>query len=406
MAAEDLLVKFFIILTVLFFFPKVINRITKTPDPISELILGIIFGLALPSFFFLDDMLQILSTIGIITLFVFSGMDIDVGFIKSNKKFFIENIVLHILIFITVGITIQFFLAVSYQIAFLISLAVTTPSASFILSSIKTIEKECKQWVEGKAIAGEVTGIVLLIILLSLTDVKLLLLSFVTIVLLITILPYILNILYKKIFSKLIGTEFSFIFVVAVISAFATEFIGIHYLVGAFIAGYVSKQFINKIIQEREYDHLSEPVGKQLIIGFGFFALIFAPFYFFTVGLSIKSSMFAFDTLILAILLCISIVLFRLAITSGHRMIRIKENISTAIQTSAMIIPTLVFTFVIAEILLKQFQVNFKIYSILMLYGLFTAIIGTAFFLKVLHNKEKCIQPSITQNNESQPDSH
>ncbi len=33
MAAEDILVKFFIILTILFLFPKVINRIMKTPRP-------------------------------------------------------------------------------------------------------------------------------------------------------------------------------------------------------------------------------------------------------------------------------------------------------------------------------------------------------------------------------------
>ena len=41
----------------------------------------------------------------------------------------------------------------------------------------------------------------------------------------------------QKIFSKIIGCEFSFIFVVAMISAFVTEYVGVHFLVGAFIAG-------------------------------------------------------------------------------------------------------------------------------------------------------------------------
>jgi len=387
MTAEDVLVKFFVILALLFFLPKVVNRSTKIPDVLTELMIGIILGIAIPSFFFIDDMITILSTIGIVSLFVFSGMDVNTNFIAKNKKFFIEHIILHILIFIAVGFAIQLYLHFSFQIAFLISLALTTPSASFILSSIKTVEKERKQWIESKAIAGEVAGLTLMIILLGLSDIKMLFLSLITLVLLITLLPYVLKFLYKKVFSKLIGTEFSFIFVVAMISAFITEFVGIHFLIGAFTAGFVAKRFISDIVKDEAYEHISEHVGQQLIIGFGFFALIFAPFYFFSVGLKINSSMFAFNTLILAVLLCIVIVLIRVSIMSFHRVIRIKEKISTAIDINAMCIPTLVFTFVITDILLKQFQINDVIYSVLMLYGVFTTIIGTAFFLLMIRNK-------------------
>jgi Kef-type K+ transport system membrane component KefB len=404
MATEDVLVKFFVILTLLFFLPKVINRSTKIPDSLTELMIGIILGIAISSYFFIDDMITILSTIGIVTLFVFSGMDVNTNFIVKNKKFFIEHIILHILIFIAVGCAIQLYLHLSFQIAFLISLALTTPSASFILSSIKTVEKEHKQWIESKAIAGEVTGLTMMIILLSLSDIKMLLLSFLTLLLLITILPYVLKFLYKKVFSKLIGTEFSFIFVVAMISAFITEFVGIHFLIGAFTAGFVAKRFISDIVNEKSYEHFSEHYGQQLMIGFGFFALIFTPFYFFSVGLNIKRSMFAFDTLIVAVLLCIVIVLIRLGIMSLHRIIRIKEKISTAININAMCIPTLVFTFVITEILLKQFQINEAIYSVLMLYGVFTAIIGTAFFLFAMRNKNhfnnSIETPNVTEEKE------
>jgi Kef-type K+ transport system membrane component KefB len=381
MATEDVLIKFFVILALLFFLPKVVNRLTKIPDSLTELILGIILGITISSFFFSDDMITILSTIGIVTLFVFSGMDVDTTFIVKNKKFFIEHIILHVLIFMAVGWAIQLYLHLSFQIAFLISLALTTPSASFILSSIKNIKKERKQWIESKALAGEIAGLTLMVILLSLSDIKMLLLSLVTLVLLITLLTYGLKFLYKKVFCKLIGTEFSFIFVVAMISAFITEYVGVHFLVGAFVAGFVAKRFISDIVKDECYEHVSEHFGKQLMIGFGFFALIFAPFYFFSVGLKIKSSMFVYDTLILAIFLCVVIVLIRVGIMSVHRIIRIKEKISTAIDINAMCIPTLVFTFVITEILVKQFQIDTVIYSVLMLYGVFTALIGTVFFL-------------------------
>jgi len=387
MIADDVLVKFFVILALLFFLPKVVNSSTKIPDALTELMIGIILGITIPSFFFIDDMITILATIGIVTLFVFSGMDVDTTFIVKNKKFFIEHIILHILIFIAVGLAILLYLQLSLQISFLISLALTTPSASFILSSIKTDKKERKQWIENKALAGEITGVTFMVILLNFSDITMLLLSLVTLVLLITLLPLALEFLYKKMFSKITGCEFSFIFVVTMISAFITEIVGIHFLVGAFIAGFVAKRFISDIVKDESYEHCSEHFGQQLIIGFGFFALIFAPFYFFSVGLKIKSSMFVNDTLILAVLLCIVIVLLRIGIMSIHRIVRIKEKISTAIEINAMCIPTLVFTFVITEILLKQFQISDNIYSVLMLYGVFTTIIGTIFVLVALRNK-------------------
>ncbi|KYK24532.1 hypothetical protein AYK25_06150 [Thermoplasmatales archaeon SM1-50] len=76
-----------------------VNRITKLPDALTELLIGIILGIVLPSFFFIDDMITILATIGVVTLFVFSGMEVDTNFIVTNKKFFIEHIILHILVF-------------------------------------------------------------------------------------------------------------------------------------------------------------------------------------------------------------------------------------------------------------------------------------------------------------------
>lgn len=387
MAAEDILVKFFVILAVLFFLPKVVNRISKIPDALTELMIGIFLGIALPSFFFIDDMITILGTIGVVTLFVFSGMEVDTNFIGMNKKFFTEHIMLHILIFVAVGICIFYYLQTSPQIALLVSLALTTPSASFILSSIRTLEKERKQWIESKALAGEITALILMVILLSLSDITRLLLSLVTLVLLITLLPIILEFLFKKLFSKLIGCEFSFIFVVTMISAFITEFVGIHFLVGAFIAGFVAKRFINDIVKDESYEHCSEVFGQQIIIGFGYFVLIFAPFYFFSVGLKMKSSMFTFDTLFLAVIICIIIVIVRIGIMSVHRIVRMKEKISTALSINALCVPTLVFTFVITDILLKQFLIGDMIYNVLMLYGVFTSVVGTAVLLFTIRKK-------------------
>lgn len=387
MAVEDILVKFFVILAVLFFLPKAVNRVSKIPDALTELMIGIMLGLALPSFFYVDDMITILGTIGIVSLFVFSGMEVDTNFIVTNKKFFTEHIMLHLLIFIVVGISIFFYLQTSPQIALLVSLALTTPSASFILSYIKNLEKEWKQWIQSKVLAGEITALILMDILLSFSDITRLLFSLVILALLITLLPIIMQFLFRKLFSKLIGCEFSFIFVVTMISAFITEFAGIHFLVGAFIAGFVAKRFINDIVKDESYEHCSEVFGQQIMIGFGYFVLIFAPFFFFSVGLKMKSSMFSFDTLLLAVVICIIIVIVRIGIMSVHRIVRMKEKNSTALSIYALCVPTLVFTFVITDILLKQFQISDMIYNVLMLYGVFTSVVGTAVLLLTIRKK-------------------
>ncbi|MFH1210147.1 MAG: cation:proton antiporter [archaeon] len=376
MVTENILIKFLIIISVLFFLPRVINRFYKIPSAITEIFLGIGFGILIPSFFFIDDMINILATLGIITLFVYSGMDVNTNFILKKKRFFIENIVIQLLIFLIISIVIKFGFSLSYQVSFLVSLALTTPSASYILSMSKNLNENDRKWIEGKAITGELTAIILFIILRKMDNFYLLILVIIVIMALIFILPKILKMLYKKLFSKLIGTEFSFIFVVAVISAYITELIGVHFLVGAFIAGVVSRKFVNDIVKDSEYKHINRNRGKQIIEGFGFFALVFIPFYFFKIGLKINPEMLSITNIIYAIVLCLIISLIRVLLTSLHRVYRIGEKASKAIKMSSMLLPTLVFTFVITEIINLEFNINYYLFSILMLYGILTAIIS------------------------------
>lgn len=385
MAIESILIKFFVILTVLFFLPKVIYRFYRIPGPITELVLGIILGILLSDYFYLDDMLRILSTLGIVTLFVYSGMEVDFNFIKNKKRFFIENLMLYLLIFFVIGLLVKMLSGFSYQVSYLLSLALITPSASYIISSYSNSDNKIKPWIESKAISGEIFAIILMIVLLRISNLLLLFFVLFIITLLILVLPLILKYLYKKMFSKLIGSEFSFIFVVAIISAFITDFIGVHFLVGAFIAGVVSKRFISNIANDDEYVHITGHKAKQIMVGFGFFSLVFAPFYFFAVGLNITKDLFTLENIFISLLFCLLISLLRIGFMSFHRISRIKEKFGRAARISSMILPTLVFTFVIADILNSQFGIGQNVYGLLLLYGLLTAILSlvlTGYFNK------------------------
>ncbi|MGV8172368.1 MAG: cation:proton antiporter [Candidatus Woesearchaeota archaeon] len=392
MAAEDILIKFLVIMIVIFFIPKITNRFYNIPFPLTELLLGILLSIIFPQYFFTDDIITVLSTIGIITLFVYAGIEVDSTFLLKHKYFFIQNIIMSFFIVLVVSILIYVLFSTSIIISLLIALALTIPSASYIISSLNSSFYKTKEWIHGKAIIGEIFGLFFLIILLKINHIWILLLTLAVIIALIIIMPIILRILFDKIFSQLIGSEFSFIFVVAVISAYITQLLGIHFLVGAFVAGVVSRRFISNIIKDHKYQAVTEDRGKQIISGFGLFATVFVPFYFFSVGLSIQKDMFSWYTVLIALALCLIISLIRTISITIQRIIKIHEKFKEAVHTSNILIPTLVFTFVISDILYKEYNLSHQIYSILMLYGVMTGILSFTVNALLEHKEKRALR--------------
>ncbi|MFH1174374.1 MAG: cation:proton antiporter [archaeon] len=373
MVLESVLLKFLLILIVLFLVPKLLYRYTKIPSPLIEVLLGLGLGMLFPKFFFADDMIQVLATLGIITLFVVSGMEVDTKFIRKNGLFFIESLFMHFILFFLVGLGVHALFGLQYQLSFLVSIALTTPSASYILSWVKHSKKHVK-WIEAKALSAEVLGLALMVILVRLDRPLHLLLVLSVLALIIFLLPVALRFLYRKFFSKLVGTEFSFIFVVAIISAYLTEFIGIHFLVGAFIAGVVARRFVQNIVKDKEYASISHIEGKNIISSFGFFALTFVPFYFYSVGLHMALADMTLIAFAIAAGLCIVLLLLRSGLMFLHRRFRLKESPLASARISVVVMPTLVFTFVLAELLYSQFGISSQLFTVLMVYGVFTAI--------------------------------
>ena len=389
MAEEIILLKFFIILFLLFFIPKIIKRFYRIPFPITEITLGLLLGMLLPEYFYAEDALKVLSTLGIVTLFVHSGMEVDFQFIAKNRRFFIENMILHLAVIGLVGYALHELFSLTYQVAYLASLALTTPSASYIISSNSDSGRNEKPWIEGKAIAGEVASLILMIFLYRIDNPANLILTIVIIGLLLFMLPKVLRFLYDRVFSKMIGTEFSFIFAVAMISALITDIIGLHFLLGAFIAGVVSRRFISDLVKDEGYIDVSSSKGKQIVVGFGFFSLVFAPFFFYTTGLSIKPEIFTWTTLGLALLFGLAIAGIRILIIAAHRMFRVREKFPKAARISAKMLPTLVFTFVISEMLVENFGIDSQLFNTLMIYGILTALISLGFDIYFSRRSER-----------------
>lgn len=390
LASEIILIKFLLIISVLFFLPKVINKAYKIPYSLTEVILGIVLGLTLPFFFFVDDMLKIFAAIGIIMIFVQYGMGVDTSFIVKKRRFFIEYLVLNFLLFLIIGVIIKEMLGLSDPVSFLISLALITPSTGYILFAVKDFNEDDKRWIEGMAMVGEIIAILLMALLINITNLIALFITLIAIGLLLFLLPKILEFLFKKVFSKLVGTEFSFIFIVALVSAFVTEFIGLHFLIGAFIAGLVSRRFISDIAKDPAYKHVTNYKAKQINEGFSFFAATFAPFYFFSAGLKMNKELFSLSNFGVAIALVIIIGLVKIYLIKFHRKISLKEKGNRSLRMGIMLLPTLVFTFIIADILSNEFNVGKNLFGTLMIYGVLSSMLPVL-IIKYLEKKKRIL---------------
>lgn len=379
--AEEILIKFLLIITLLFFVPKVVFRARRIPYPITEVILGIILGVGLPLYFFLDDTVRLLATLGVITIFINAGMEVDSEFIKKNKRVVTENMIIQTVMVVAIGAAISLLLALTLQQALLVSLALLTPSASFIFSFLRSshVGGKEKSWIESKVLGNEILGIFLLLVFLNLGSVENILLRLVVIGLLVLVLPHVFDILYRKVFGKLIGIEFTFIFVVALISAYATELLGVHFLIGAFVAGVVAKKFLEDIKLKKFITHYKQ---KQITEGFVFFALVFSPFYFFSVGLMVDGTLLNIKILSIALIFLICATVVRMVAVLAYRRRKINESYEASFTIASMLIPTLLFTFVIAEILRETFAVSDELFGALLIYGILSSLVPVVLLRK------------------------
>ncbi|MGV8141741.1 MAG: cation:proton antiporter [Candidatus Woesearchaeota archaeon] len=380
--AEDIFVKFLIILVAVFFIPKVLYGWKRIPFAITEVVIGAILVLLLPSYFSPDDAIMILGTLGIITIFVNAGMDADLKFLSDNINRIFSKILLQIFLVLSTTLLVMFGLSLNLTTSLIVSLAMITPSAGFIFSMIRQthINTKDRKFAEVMVLGLEIFSILLLLIFLNLDDAWLIPVSLGVIFLLIYFLPKLLDILYLKLFKKIIGTEFAFIFVVALISAYITEFIGVHFIIGAFVAGIVSKNFLLGIYKSNDISRIER---DNISGGFTLFQQIFAPFYFVSVGLSMNRDILTLDSIMLGIGLFIIIGIIRFISLRVYMHKGLLEKDSTSMNLAIITAPTLVFTFVISGILYSEMLIGSIIYSSLLIYGILTSTVPIIFSKKI-----------------------
>lgn len=358
---------FIFLLGILFLVPKLVKKL-DIPEQITEIILGLILGPFFLGVITDQPIIGVMGTIGIITLFFVAGFEVDARSIIKKKKTLVENGVLHIvLIIVLAGIIIL--TGKSMTTALLLGIALVTPSAGFILSAVRSLQLHSYivEWIETKVISAEVISLLLLLFITNLTQPIKLVIVVIGFAAICFLLPYILEFFFLRILGKTnMQADTFFIFVIAVSLAFATHIIGVHYIIGAFIVGLIMRW-------ANESKHNKTSLNEERVLStFSSFTTIFVPFYFFSVGLMITRDMISLKNIFFAIVIFGVVITIKIITSFIHRRLTLKESFKASTMVALLTAPTLLFTFVIAEILYSTKSISENTYGMLIIYGLLT----------------------------------
>lgn len=350
----------------LFIVPRILQRF-RLPAAIVALGIGAFTGMEL-DLFHGDSTIQLFSTLGIVSLFLFAGLEVDFGELRQGVGVLSQHLALQVVLIAVGAFVCMAVFGLSGRAASLYSLALLTPSTGFILDSLPQfgLTKSAEFWVKSKAIATELVALVLLLFVVQSESVRTLSLSVLALAAMVLVLPVIFRGFSRLIAPYAPGTEFTFLILVALVCAFITRKLGVYYLVGAFVVG------VSAVRVRNELPSLS---SEKLLAGVELFASFFIPFYFFKAGLSLTKSLFTVESVGLGILLAALLVPARTLLVAGHRKYSLGEPWRKGARVGLALVPTLVFTLVLGGILRERFALSDTLFGALVVFTLLNTFI-------------------------------
>jgi Kef-type K+ transport system membrane component KefB len=354
------------LLFVLFVVPRVLQRY-RIPSAVTALAFGVIAGVGL-SLFQGDGTVALLSTLGIVSLFLFAGLDVDGHELRREWV----PIVTYVALFLTVLaiVTTVFARVVHFDVrsSVLIALALLTPSTGFILDSLGGwgLSEQERFWIRSKAIAAELIALSILFVVLQSTSFARLGWSSLALVGMVALLPLIFRGFAKAILPYAPKSEFGLLMLVAAMCALITHRLGVYYLVGAFVTGMIAQQSRGR---------LPALSSGPMLGAVEAFASLFVPFYFFHAGLELHAEDFSVAAMATGLGLCAVMLPLRVWLVAIHRRLRFGEPWDTSVRVGVPMLPTTVFTLVLAEILRERFHAPPAIFGGLIVYAVVNTLL-------------------------------
>lgn len=357
----------------LFIVPRALQRL-RIPSALTCMGLGALLHLGL-GLLHDDSTVKLLATFGIVSMFLFAGLEVDFSELRTGQKILVQHVAAQLILLALGSIALGLIFGLEVRAALLFALAVFTPSTGFILDSLGALglSDEERFWVKSKAISSELVALVVLFITVQSTDAAGLALSAIALAAMVAILPPVFRMFARFIAPFAPKTEFTFLVIVALLCAFVTRELGVYYLVGAFVVG------LTAVRLRKDLPALS---SEKLLGGVELFAAFFIPFYFLKAGLHLEATYFSLKAVGIAAALLAIIVPVRIWRVALHRRLALNESWREGARIGVAVLPTLVFTIVLAEILQERFGLSGELYGALIMFSLVNTTIP-GFMLRV-----------------------
>jgi Kef-type K+ transport system membrane component KefB len=353
-------VSYLVLIVALLVVPRIFQRF-RIPAPLTSFGFGMVAASLLGQFSE-DATLALLATLGISSLFLFAGLEIDVHALKRGMRPLIGHLVVRSgLLALGVWIGMRYF-GFTWQVAGLLSLALLTPSTGFILDTLGRLglDEDERFWVAIKAVGGELLALLVLFGVLQSNTLASMAWSSGALLALTVLLPLSFIVLGRVVLPHAPGSEFSLLVMVGLIAAYVTKELGVYYLVGAFLAGFAAR-----LLRER----MPSLASDDNLHAVGLFASFFVPFYFFYSGMNVPAGALRWDALRMGVVLAAALLPFRIGSLWLQRRFIKGESVKGSLRVSVALMPTLIFTLVLAAILRERFGISDTIYGALLVYA-------------------------------------
>ncbi len=354
------------VIFILLVIPKAMQRY-RIPAPLTCFGLGILTAILVADYTN-DSTLSLLAALGISSLFLFAGLEVNVHELRKNALPLLSHLALRCIALLSCVLFVMFIFKFSWQIAGLIALAILTPSTGFILESLPRLglDDNERYWVTNKAIATELLALLLLFIILKSDSASSLFISSGVLLAIAFGLPVLLVVLGRIVIPHAPGSEFSLLVMVGLIAAYLTKQIGVYYLVGAFLTGFAARQLREK---------MPTLASNENLHAVKLFASFFVPFYFFYSGMRVTEETLQWESLWIGLSISAVILPLRIATTTAQRYWVHKDSLQSSFDVSIALAPTLIFTMVLADILHERYGISDQLFGGLLVYAAISTIL-------------------------------
>lgn len=354
------------VIFILLVVPRALQRF-RLPAPLTCFALGMGTALLIADYS-TDPTLSLLSVLGISSLFLFAGLEVDLYELKKHAWALFKHLSIRCCVLAGCAWLGMEYFHFTWQVSGLVALAIFTPSTGFILESLSSlgISDNEKFWVTTKAIVGELLALLLLFVILKSDSYQALLSASAVLALIAFGLPLLLILFGRIIIPYAPGSEFSLLVMVGLMAAYLTKQIGVYYLVGAFLTGLAARLLRIK---------MPTLASNKNLHAIELFASFFVPFYFFYSGMKVPEGAIQLQSLWIGLGISAVVLPLRLGIITFQRTLLHGDDLKSSFFVATALAPTLIFTLVIASILHERYGISDALFGGLLIYAAISTVL-------------------------------